>query len=101
MRVSSKTGTSAVGATRKTSATSGISTTPATSGVAPVGDALSVSGTAQFLAVARAYIAKVPDIRQAKVEALRSKLASDSYHPDGEEVADGLVREHMPPPRNP
>lgn len=66
-----------------------------------MGDALSVSGSAQFIAVTRARLAKVPDIRMAKVEALRAKLESDGYNPDGEAVADGLVREHTPPRRDP
>jgi flagellar biosynthesis anti-sigma factor FlgM len=66
-----------------------------------VDDALSVSGPAQFIAVTRARLAKIPDIRMAKVEALRAKLESDAYHPDGEAVADGLVREHTPPRRDP
>jgi negative regulator of flagellin synthesis FlgM len=60
-------------------------------------DALSVSGSAQFLAVARARLAGVPDIRTEKVEAIRAKLDSDDYNPDSEAVADGLVREHTPP----
>ena len=67
---------------------------------APVvqGDALSVSSSAQFLAVARAELARIPDIRTEKVQAIKAQLDSDSYHPDGEAVADGLVREHTPPP---
>jgi negative regulator of flagellin synthesis FlgM len=67
---------------------------------APVvqGDALSVSSSAQFMAVARAALARIPDIRTEKVEAIKAKLDSDDYNPDGEAVADGLVREHTPPP---
>ena len=61
-----------------------------------VGDALSVSGTAQFIAVAQAHLAKVPDIRTDKVDALKARMESDEYHPDGEAVADGLVRDHTP-----
>jgi len=70
---------------------------PAAQSVAAAGDALSVSGSAQFLAVARAELAKVPDIRTEKVEAIRARLETDDYHPDGDAVADGLVREHTPP----
>jgi negative regulator of flagellin synthesis FlgM len=61
------------------------------------GDALSVSSSAQFIAVARAELAKIPDIRTDKVEAIKAKLDSDDYNPDGGAVADGLVREHTPP----
>ena len=63
-----------------------------------VGDALSVSSTAQFIAVAEAHLAKVPDIRMDKVDALKAKLESDQYNPDGEAVAKGIVKEHTPPP---
>jgi len=66
-----------------------------------VEDALSVSGAAQFVIVARAHLAGVPEIRSERVEALRAKLESDDYHPDGEAVADGIVREHTPPRRDP
>lgn len=80
---------------------SGAAVSTAASGAGAVGDALSVSGTAQFIAVVRARLAKVPEIRMAKVEALRAKLESNGYNPDGEAVADGLVREHTPPRRDP
>jgi len=80
---------------------SGAAASAAASGTGAVGDALRVSGTAQFIAVVRARLAKVPEIRMAKVEALRAKLESNGYNPDGEAVADGLVREHTPPRRDP
>lgn len=64
-------------------------------------DALQVSPSAQLLAVAQGEIAKVPDIRTDKVEALRAKLDADTYYPDGEAVADGLIREHIPVPSRP
>lgn len=101
MRVTGK--SSSVGATQNVGGAKPAS--GAASGVSAVstamGDALRVSGSAQFIAVARARLAKVPDIRTAKVEALRAKLESDGYNPDGEAVADGLVREHTPPRRDP
>lgn len=100
MRVGSK--ASGVGATQGVGSAKG----PAGSGTgvqaaggAAGADALSVSGTAHFIAVARAHLARIPDIRTAKVSALKSKLDNDEYHPDGEAVADGLVNEHMPPRR--
>ncbi len=101
MRVTGK--SSSVGATQNVGGVKPAS--GAATGVSSVstamGDALRVSGSAQFIAVARARLAKVPDIRSAKVEALRAKLESDGYNPDGEAVADGLVREHTPPRRDP
>lgn len=62
-----------------------------------VEDALSVSSSAQFIAVAEARIAQVPDIRMDKVGALKAQLDSDQYHPDGEAVAKGIVKEYTPP----
>ncbi len=102
MRVTGK--SSSVGATQSSGGAkpgSGAPLPGLSSGPIAVGDALSVSSSAQFLAVARARLAKLPEIRMAKVEALRAKLESDGYHPDGEAVADGLVREHTPPRRDP
>gem|GEM_PF-2239884 len=40
-------------------------------------------------------LAAVPDIRTDKVEAIKSQLDSDAYHPDGEAVADGIIKEHL------
>lgn len=100
MRVSSKSGTSSVGTTRAVGSAASASQATAAGSVASVTDAMAVSGTAQFLAVARAHLAKVPDIRKAKVDAIRMKMADNTYNPDGEEVADGLVREHLPARRS-
>jgi flagellar biosynthesis anti-sigma factor FlgM len=95
-----------------TGKTSGVGATPAVAGAKPAGsvqpsgsspspsvqgDALSVSGSAQFIAVARAELAKVPDIRTEKVEAIKAKIDSDDYNPPAEAVAEGLIREHTPP----
>ncbi|MDR3672238.1 MAG: flagellar biosynthesis anti-sigma factor FlgM [Holophaga sp.] len=92
--------------------TGGVGTTPGVAGPKPAGgaqpagttstpavqgDALSVSSSAQFIAVARAELAKIPDVRTDKVNAIKAKLESDEYSPDSEAVADGLVREHTPP----
>ncbi len=95
MRISSKSGV----AGNVPGAGSGPSSVARTSAVVPaagVSDALSVSSAAQLVAVAQAELARVPDIRTEKVEALKAQLDSDSYNPDGEAVADGLIREHTP-----
>ena len=73
------------------------SAAPAPVSASPAADALSVSSTAQFVAAARAHLAAVPDVRTEKVEALRTQLDSETYHPDPSAVADGLVREHTAP----
>jgi len=61
------------------------------------GDAVSVSGDAHLMAVAQAGLARIPDVRTDKVEALKARIESDDYNPDGEAVAEGLLREHTPP----
>lgn len=102
MRVSGK--SSSVGATPNVGGAkpaSGTLSPGVPAGPSAVGDALSVSASAHFIAVAQACLAKVPDIRTEKVEELRAQLESDDYHPDGEAVADGLVKEHTPPRRDP
>jgi flagellar biosynthesis anti-sigma factor FlgM len=102
MRVTGK--SSSVGASPNTGGAkpASVAASPGvSSGPLAVNDAFSVSAPAQFIAVARARMARIPDIRMAKVEAIRAKLDSEGYHPDGEAVADGLVREHTPPRRDP
>ena len=64
-------------------------------------NAVDVSGPAQLIAVAQAEIALVPDVRTERVEALLAAIDSEAYHPDGEAVADGRVREHSPLPPGP
>ncbi|NTW85502.1 MAG: flagellar biosynthesis anti-sigma factor FlgM [Holophagaceae bacterium] len=71
----------------------------ATSGSAPVApaaatDAVQVSSAARLVAVAQQALAAVPDIRTDKVDAIKSQLDADAYHPDGEAVAEGLIKEH-------
>lgn len=101
MRISGKSATSGSPSVGGTKVVSGVSATPVTPAVGAIGDALDVSGAAQFLAVAQAQLASIPEVRTDKVEALRAKLESDSYHPDSEAVADGIVREYTPPEREP
>jgi negative regulator of flagellin synthesis FlgM len=69
----------------------------ATGAPAVQGDALSVSGSAQFIAVATEKLAGIPDVRTEKVGAIKAMMDADSYNPDPDAVADGLVREHSAP----
>ena len=94
MRVSGK--PSGVGSTQSVSG----SKPSGTAGSGPVSsagaaDAVRVSPEARLVAVAQEALAVVPDIRLEKVEALKSQLDADTYHPDGEAVAEGLIKEHM------
>lgn len=98
MKVSVKTG--GVGAARGASGAkpAGAAQVPAVSGVpAASGDALSVSSGAQALAVIKAKVDGIPDVRTEKVEAIRAQMDADAYHPDPEAVADGLLKEYTPP----
>jgi len=99
MKVSGKTGgvsaTPGVAAAKPAGAAQ---PTGASSGAPRVqGDALSVSSSAQFIAVATEKLASIPDVRIEKVEAIKAMMDSDAYNPDSEAVADGLVREHTAP----
>jgi negative regulator of flagellin synthesis FlgM len=94
MRISGKSGS--IGGTQGVSGTKG-SSAPSTASVgsAPASDAVQVSSAARLVAVAQEALAVVPDIRTEKVEALKNQLDADTYHPDGEAVAEGLIREHL------
>lgn len=97
MKVSVKTG--GVGVSRGVAgAKPAAGQAPAVAGAAAAeGDALSVSSGAQVMAVMKAKVDGIPDVRTGKVEAIRAQIDADAYHPDPEAVADGLLREHMPP----
>lgn len=103
MRVTGKAGR--VGGSPSLGGVKPVASPAAPTGTSPTGavgsDDLAVSGTAAFVAEVRARIDRLPDIRTEKVEAIRAQMESDSYHPDGEAVADGLIREHTPPRRDP
>jgi anti-sigma28 factor (negative regulator of flagellin synthesis) len=47
------------------------------------------------VAVAQEALAVVPDIRLEKVEAIKSQMDAEAYNPDGEAVAEGLIKEHL------
>lgn len=93
MRITGK--SSAVGSTQ------GVGGAKAPAAAAPVtaavsADALHVSEASRLVVIARSALAEVPDVRVEKVEALKAALDKDTYDPDGEAVADGLIREHFP-----
>jgi negative regulator of flagellin synthesis FlgM len=98
MKVSEK--SSGVGATTNVSGSRPVSNVKPASAPTPAapGDDLTVSSGAQFMAVTQARIAAIPDIRTEKVEAIKAQMDAENYNPDGEAVADGLVKEHTPPP---
>jgi len=62
------------------------------SGVAEMNDdVLSVSPSAEI----RGRIAEVPDVRTSMLEAIQSKIDSNTYHPDSEVIIDRLLRENL------
>ncbi|WP_306589842.1 flagellar biosynthesis anti-sigma factor FlgM [Geothrix sp. 21YS21S-4] len=94
MRISGKSGS--IGSSQGVSgAKSSSAPSVASVGSAPASDAVQVSSAARLVAVAQEALAVVPDIRTEKVEALKNQLDADAYHPDGEAVAEGLIREHL------
>lgn len=96
MRITGK--SSGVGSSQGVSSSKAPASAPASAPVAGTApsDALQVSGGARLMAVAQAALAAVPDVRTEKVEALRARLDSEAYHPDGEAVASSLIQEHTP-----
>ncbi len=94
MRISGK--SSGVGSTQSVAGAKP-SGPPASTSVAPTSatDAVQVSSAARLVAVAQEALAVVPDIRMEKVGAIKSQIDADSYNPDGEAVAEGLLKEHL------
>ena len=80
--------------TGATSAAASVGTAvPAPAASVPT-DALSVSSGAQFIAVAQAHLATIPDVRTDKVEAIRAQMDAEAYNPPADAVADGIVKAH-------
>ncbi len=94
MRISGKSGSA--GSIQNVGGAKG-SATPAAGPVsaAPASDAVQVSSAARLVAVAQEVLAVTPDIRMEKVEAIKNQLDADAYDPDGEAVAEGLIKEHL------
>jgi flagellar biosynthesis anti-sigma factor FlgM len=65
-------------------------------GTSGASDVFSLSSAAQ-VATLRNKLADVPPVRDSKVEAIQSQLGSNSYRPDGDAVAAGLINHHMSP----
>ncbi len=94
MRISGKPG--GVGSTQSVTGPRP-SATPAAAPVASASasDAVQVSSAARLVAIAQEALAAVPDIRMDKVEAIKNQMDADAYNPDGEAVAQGLIKEHL------
>jgi hypothetical protein len=42
----------------------------------------------------RVKLTDVPSMRGSKIEAIQNQLGSNTYRPDGDAVAEGLVHQH-------
>lgn len=94
MRISGKPG--GIGSVQGAGGAKGPATPSAASvAPAPASDAVHVSSTAQLVAVAHEILSVTPDIRMEKVEAIKNQLDADEYDPDGEAVAEGLIKEYL------
>ncbi len=57
-------------------------------------DQAQLSGASTEIQALAAQAAQMPEVRQARIEALRQELASGSYHPGTDKVAAAMVS-HM------
>jgi len=55
------------------------------------GDALQLTGTAARLKAIEARLAALPEVDQARVQALRERLATGQYQPDAARIAARLI----------
>ncbi|MBI3803031.1 MAG: flagellar biosynthesis anti-sigma factor FlgM [Nitrospirae bacterium] len=56
------------------------------------GDRVEISGKAKEYQQLNQQIASLPETRSEKVAALQQKIESGTYHPNGEAIAEKLVR---------
>lgn len=56
------------------------------------GDEVQITGTAARLKAVEARLAELPDVDQARVDALRKRVESGEYKPDADRVARKLAR---------
>ena len=94
MRISGKPG--GIGSNQSASGPT-VSNRPASNAVAPApaSDIVQASSAARLVAVAQETLAVVPDVRMEKMKAIKNQLDADAYNPDGEAVAEGLIKDNM------
>lgn len=56
-------------------------------------DQVILSETAEALGAARQALAKVPDVRQEKIDELRRQVQAGTYRPPAEQIADKILAE--------
>ena len=53
---------------------------------------VNVSSAAQDIISAKKYLNQVPDVRAARVQALKAQIENGTYHVSGEDIADLMIR---------
>ena len=66
---------------------------PAPSGAGHEPDDVKVSERATNIGRLTARASELPDVRQEKVDALRERIQSGSYHPKAGDIADAILKE--------
>src|SRR3954463_10997120 len=66
---------------------------PATSGTASEPDDIKVSERATNIGRLATRASELPDIRHEKVEALRERIQTKTYHPTASDIADAILKE--------
>ena len=54
-----------------------------------------ISSRAKEMAKAKSLAEQAPDVRDAKIEELKRRIASGNYNVDADAIADRLMNEHM------
>jgi negative regulator of flagellin synthesis FlgM len=57
-------------------------------------DTVKISTTHSDLQLLKANLANIPEVRVAKVNALRQQVNSGQYKPDSQKVADAIIADH-------
>lgn len=64
-----------------------------TAGTKPAADSISVSGRAAEIGELTNKTLQLPEIREERVEQLRTQVQSGNYRPSAENIADALLKE--------
>ena len=56
-------------------------------------DCVTLSPQARELLSAQQKLAEIPDVREEKVQEIKTRIANGSYRVDSEEIADKMIRE--------
>ncbi|AGL01704.1 flagellar biosynthesis anti-sigma factor FlgM [Desulfoscipio gibsoniae] len=60
---------------------------------APDRDRVEISSVGKELQTYRAKLKEMPDVRQERVDALKTQIKNGNYEPSAEKIAEGILRE--------